>query len=208
MKSVSIQPFPDQFLPPLVALNQNSTTWQNEQLIWSSFRLGNRAAFEYICKNNIRFLLEYGSKIIKDGTSVDVCVENLFLDLWRKREIVNDVSNIKLYLLKALRRKMVKALAPSSPRFLGKLDEFDFSSDFASANPFIPLAKKLQIKDGLTQLSNQQREAIFLKLRQQLSYSEIAEVLDLSAQSASLLVGSAIDSLRKYVTFSGPYITK
>ncbi len=184
---------------------QGTSVSENERLIWSSFRGGNRKALDYIFEKHIRLLFAYGSKITKDQALVEDSIQDVFVELWRKREILSDTDNIKLYLLKSLRRKIVRTLSVQNRLHVVVLDEsayddeLEFSVEFHLIQEQTSLEQRQQLKTALTQLSKRQREAIYLKFYEHLTYEEISEMMSLSIKSTYKLIGKAIDSLRSYI---------
>ena len=57
-----------------------------------------------------------------------------------------------------------------------------------------------QLQQALQQLSDRQREAVYLKYEKGLSYDEICTIMDINYQSARNLVATAIKSLRGIMT--------
>jgi len=60
--------------------------------------------------------------------------------------------------------------------------------------------KTEKVLNAVQQLSNREREIIYLRLYQKLSYEEIVEVMQINYQAARNLFYQAIKSLRKGVT--------
>jgi RNA polymerase sigma factor (sigma-70 family) len=178
----------------------------NERLVWSSFRAGNRKALDYIFEKHIRLLFAYGSKITKDTGLVEDAIQDVFVELWKKREILSDTDNIKLYLLKSLRRRIIRTLSEQSRMHAviadrqSYEDELEFSSEFHLIQEQSSQEQRQQLKAAITQLSKRQREAIYLKFYEHLTYLEISEMMNLSIKSTYKLIGKAIDSLRTHVS--------
>jgi RNA polymerase sigma-70 factor (ECF subfamily) len=57
--------------------------------------------------------------------------------------------------------------------------------------------KKQRIIDALKTLTNRQREIIYLKIYQELSYEEISDIMSINYQVARNLMSQAIKALKK-----------
>ena len=176
-----------------------------DERVWSSFRSGNRKALDYIYEKYIRILLTYGLKIVKDQAMVEDCIHDVFVELWRKHEILGDTDNIKLYLLKALRRRIARVTLENNRLPSDALDacsediQLDFSAEFYLIQTQSSLEHKSELKNALSQLSARQHEAVYLKFYEQLTYLEIASMMHLTVKSTYKLIGKALESLRNHI---------
>jgi RNA polymerase sigma factor (sigma-70 family) len=176
-----------------------------ERAVWSEFKSSNRKALDYIFEKYVRLLYVYGGKISKDEGLVEDCIQDLFVELWNKRKILGDTDNIKFYLFKSLRRKIVRRLE-ADQRMLGEqlkennIDkDVEFPIEFNIIEEQIRNERQIMMKKALASLSERQREAIYLKFYEKLAYQQIAGVMDIDLKSTYNIIGKAIDSLRKAV---------
>ena len=85
--------------------------WMKEdKYIWEEFKKGKDYALSYIYHQNIDFLYFLGKKITKDENIVLDSIQDLFYELIRSKETLGETDNIRLYLLKSLRRKLIREL--------------------------------------------------------------------------------------------------
>jgi RNA polymerase sigma factor (sigma-70 family) len=177
-----------------------------ERTVWASFRNSNRKALDYIFEKYVRLLYVYGGKIVKDQALVEDCIQDLFVELWNKRQILGDTDNIKFYLFKSLRRRIIRRLSVDQRLQAGHFKEdhqydkeVEFPIEFNIIQEQVDHDQEMLLKKALASLSERQREAIYLKFYEKLPYHQIAGVMNLDIRSAYNLVGKAIDSLRKAV---------
>ncbi|MDF9798976.1 RNA polymerase sigma factor (sigma-70 family) [Catalinimonas alkaloidigena] len=174
-----------------------------DEQIWEAFKSGDRMRFEEIFRAHIRVLYKYGSRFTYDPTLVEDCIQDLFLDLWQKRSTLGSTDSIKRYLLGALRRRIIRKLQ-QKPAFHHPLDDahYDFALVLNIEEHIISEEKTTEKRAGLegamVQLSKRQREVIYLKYFQQLSYDEIAEVMHITYQAARNLVYQSLKVLKQY----------
>lgn len=173
-----------------------------ERLLWSQFKNGDRQSFSLIYQRNIAALINYGLKICDDTTILRDTIQDLFVDLWNSRLNLSDVDSIKFYLFKALRFKLIrtgkkKIASGDLSAFLQKKENnTDASIEdkiiIEEAGAF--LSKTLQ--KAVACLTLRQREAIVLRFYHGFTHEQIAELMQLSYQSVSNLLYSAIERMR------------
>jgi RNA polymerase sigma factor (sigma-70 family) len=171
--------------------------------LWTVYRSGSREALDLILEKHTRLLLAYGSRITKDHFLIEDCIQDIFVELWYKREVIGDTDNIKLYLLKSLRRKIIRALSVKNRIQVQTLDDYEdeleFSAEFNLIQDEVFNERRRQLKEGLAQLSKRQREAVYLKFYEHFDYQEISEAMNLTVKSTYKLIGKAIEALRKVI---------
>src|SRR5687768_6472328 len=80
---------------------------RSEAEIWMAFKGGNKEAFAYIFTAYKDVLYSYGLTIFSEEQLVNYCIQELFLDIWVKRQNLAYVYSIKFYLIKSLRRMII-----------------------------------------------------------------------------------------------------
>ena len=174
----------------------------SESEVWSSFRNGSDAAFAYIYRQHVKVLFAYGIKIVRDRVIVEDCIHDLFIELWERKVFLSNTDSIKLYLLKSLKRKILKAIQNNN-RLPGKVEiteEYNFTIEFshetALVNQQFTLEQEARLKQAIDKLSKNQREIIFLKFYAGLSYEEIAILMAINYQSVKNLMFRSMKTLR------------
>ena len=151
-----------------------------------------------LCVND---LLAYGQSLGFDMNLCEDAIHNVFCTLYLKRKELTEVRSLPPYLFRSFRNDMLNMW-----RKLSKLSEIDinrlsFTTEVTILDTIIDEEEKSDIKeiieDLLNTLTNRQREAIYLRYMQGLSYEEIAELLDISLGSVRKLVYRAIMCLRE-----------
>jgi RNA polymerase sigma factor (sigma-70 family) len=176
---------------------------EQESVVWGALQSGNRRALDYIFEKYVRLLYAYGSKITKDYGIVEDSIQDLFVELWRKHDVLGDTDNIKFYLLKSLRRKIVRRI-DSDQRKLGveflqeeNAAEVELSVEASMIQQQFSIEQQEQLARAISNLSERQREAVYLKFYEKMDYPQLSEVLEISLTSTYKLIGKAVDALRK-----------
>jgi RNA polymerase sigma factor (sigma-70 family) len=170
--------------------------------IWSAFRNGNREALAYIFNQHASNLFSYGHKFTKNQELVLDCIQDLFVELWNRRQSLNETTSIKFYLLRALRRRIARTIQ-GTRRFESVSDDFryleekiHFSVEHFVVQKETEESTKIRLRRAIEDLTKRQREAIYLKFFQGLDNEAIASVMDLSSSSVNTLMSQAIRALR------------
>jgi len=171
-------------------------------LLWNKFRNGDEAAFAELMRIHYQDLFNYGSRIAKDEELAKDCIQDLFLTLWEKRLTISETSFVKYYLLKSLRRKILKAVGkrkyPGTKKGAGLKMIFNtediIENDTIRQENLSDLTYKM--RKVLANLSVRQQEVIYFRFYMDADIEEIAEIMDLNRQSVYNLLHSSLKKLK------------
>lgn len=175
-----------------------------EELVWQAFKQGDTQAFTGLVTVYYPVLLKYGLRICAESEIVKDCLHNLFLDIWNRRERLNEIRSLKAYLLTSLRRQLYKETRRSQWAYTTDeaLNTHDFQVQFAIESDIIENEIQdenlLKLQANLKQLSKRQREAVYLRFYQDLAYDDIAQIMAINHHSAVNLIYEALKLLRKH----------
>ena len=191
----SVQKAPEQ-----VSLPGDIPAGKSDLALWQAFKKGNENAYAEIYKVYAPVLYKYGTRFVNRPALVKDCIQEVFIDLWDGRENLGEVKSIKAYLFKVIRRKIV-GLIKEKP-YLNASDchiPFDmaYSPERMLGEHQLRQDQLESLEKALTRLTKKQREIIYLKFHKQLSYDEIAEVMDITKKAAYKKMGRALDTLRQ-----------
>jgi RNA polymerase sigma factor (sigma-70 family) len=172
-----------------------------DQILWERFKKGDEIAFSKIFHTYYSFLYNYGMKLSSDEDLTKDCIQELYITLWKNRENLGNANSIKFYLLKSIRRKMIRAMQFRKKKFEYKLsDNYEFEVVFSIESVMIRDEFQKDQQEYffklLNSLSKRQKEAIYLKFYQNLSYEEISQIMDVNYQSVRNYIHQAITTLR------------
>ena len=170
--------------------------------IWNAFREGSRDALDYIFKRHASNLFAYGTKFSRDQELVLDCIQDLFVELWNRRQRLSETNSIKFYLLKALRRRIagtmhgVKRFEAITGDVVYLEEKINFSAEHLLVLQETEQSRKANLKRAIEGLTKRQRESIYLKFFQGLDNEGVSSVMGLSIGSVNTLVSQAIKALR------------
>ena len=169
--------------------------------LWQSFKSGSSDAFHEIYNYHFHPLFEYGIRLTQDRELVKDAVHDLFVKLWNNKKKLSNVINIRAYLLVAIRSTVFNKLAREKKVVSSEInDAFPFEMVFSVENELIRKEsegiKAQTVIDGLNQLSPRQKEVLYLRFYQDLSYEEVASIMDVSLKATYKLNARALKALK------------
>lgn len=171
--------------------------------LWIAFRKGDEIAFEDIYRFYYPLLISYGRKFTTDRYLIEESAQDLFVKLWNNRHTLSTPQSVKPYLLKSYRSVIFRKIQRLTARNLDRIDDirYTFSLEPAHEQKVIDdeeeREKTEKIKLGLEKLTSRQREAIYLRFYQNLSYDEISEVLQIETGGTYKLIYRALGKLKE-----------
>lgn len=182
-------------------------TYSSDAALWDDFLTGSRAAYAYMYERYARTLYNYGYKIAQNRQLTEDCLQDLFLTILENRERLGHTDSIKFYLMCSLRREIVRRLqaehrfdptaAADRPDALDFQVEFHYEPTWLDSQISAEQSAALLIE--LNALPPRQKEALFLKYFDNLSYEEIAGVMNIEQSSAYKIIYKAIAALQKRI---------
>ena len=174
----------------------------SDQQLWLEFLNGSDSSFAQIYSRFFSLLFNYGIKIDSNRQLINDCIQDLFIDIWNSRSRLSEVEWLKTYLIKSLRRRILKESNKESFLYSGSINEdYDFqvvlSHDMQLIREEDIVLQNDRLKQALSELTYRQREAIFLKFYERLTYEQIADVMAITVKATYKIMARAIEVLRK-----------
>ncbi len=181
--------------------------------LWDQFRGGEERAFARIYQDHAKVLFTYGMRLVRDGAMIEDCIHDLFIDLWDRKEHLSPTDSIRLYLLKSLKRKVIRAAAKKHKLVLQDGSEAGYAFPFELSHEALLIQQQLsaeqaeRLKQGIAKLTSNQQEIIFLRFYAGLPYEEIGSLLAINYQSVKNLMFRAMKTLRQSLTIGFVLLT-
>jgi RNA polymerase sigma factor (sigma-70 family) len=180
-----------------------SPAGSDDVVLWNEMRIGNHDALAQLYRSYLPSLQKHGMYVCKDRELVSDCIHELFSRLWTRRDHICPAFNVKVYLYRSLERIILTQLFRSKKRSTYTFAEDLSSESFEQHLIDGELRKERldEIKKCLRSLPKCQREVIFLKFFNDLTYLEISEIMNLQLASVYNLTSKAIEHLRQKMQF-------
>lgn len=165
--------------------------------LWKGIQQNDQIAFDQFYSLYVKLLYNYGCQITTDTGLVEDCIQELFVQLWQRRQHITFQSSIKNYLLLSLRRLIAKKNNTLSG--LNTLPQMPESiTPYETAQQVeVQVKQQKRVLQAIEHLSKRQKEAIFLKYYENLDYDEIAQIMSLQKNGVYKLISVSIRRIRK-----------
>ena len=174
----------------------------DQTAIWLKIKNGDQKALGMVFHEYYNELYYYGIKIIPEPEKVKDTIQDLFVVIAESSSRLDDVKNIKAYLLVSLRRKLLrnpKKKLTIDSREIEPEAEFTFSPEDFVIHQESSDNLSNQLARCFEQLSPRQREMIMLRFYHGLKMDEIAVILDMSVQASRNLLFRALKKIRELI---------
>ena len=186
-------------------------TESHDQMLWQSFKGGDRASFQTIYFSYFNNLSEYGMRIIGDKELVKDCIHDLFVKLWNNKSNLGNVVVIRSYLMVSLRSSLFNRIQQNSRISISEFnDEHPFEMVFSVESDFISKEtasiQTQNLLDSLNELTPRQKEVIYLRYFEEMEYVEIAAIMDITVKATYKLAARGLETLRQIMDVSGAFL--
>lgn len=176
----------------------------DDKAIWQDLKAGDKRSFNQLFRKYYSELYYYGIKIFPDSDFVKECIQEVFIRVWETSARLADVENVKSYLIVSVRRMILLQKGKNKDKHNIEIDQ---AENYLFFFDVIEFEKHEEISDeirhvlltAINSLSKKQRELIMLFFYHELSYSEIAQVLEISIQATRNLMYRTLIHLRESI---------
>lgn len=176
----------------------------SDLLLWQQIKNSSEFGLRKLVEKYFNSLQNYGYKFVRDDDFVKDCVQEVFIEIWSRRDRISTPDSVRAYLLSCVRKRVLRE------GYRQRINRDDEPTDLENDLSFVEfspewsvieqesLAETTQrISDSLNQLPKRQREVIYLRYYQNLERDEIAEIMGVNPQSVSNLLQAAFKSFRE-----------
>ena len=174
--------------------------WNDEQGVIAAIRQGDVAAYEAFFRAHYQMMCEFAFRFVRRTDTAEEVVQEVLMDLWARRQKVTVRNSIRSYLYGAVRHNALDTLARGRRQAEHERTVYHFPAHAATrsdAHEQMVLAEQLDaVTRVIETLPERRRTAFELRVSCQLSYAEIADVLDTTTKNVELLIYRATAALR------------
>lgn len=174
--------------------------------LWGLIQSADKEAFAYIFTTNSDDIFKYGQKFTTDCELIEDVIQDIFVRLWELKNTLVIHSSIRFYLFSTFRRELVRRLKINQKHQL--LEDYHSSVTWEDSFQEILIENQItqessmRISSALDNLSTRQKEAIYLKYMQDMTYEEISSLMGIKVPSLYNLVLKGLKSMKQFLTSS------
>ena len=170
-----------------------------EQENWQEIKEGNEKAFEMVFRQFYALLCNYTCSILKDKDEAEEVVQNLFFNLWNKREKLEITTSLKAYLYRAAHNDCLNRIKHGKVKTVYAEDYKSVAGNAYDDSSKMLDAKELnkKINTSIDELPEQCGIVFRLSRFENLKYNEIVIQLNISVKTVENHMGKALKLLRE-----------
>ena len=175
----------------------------NEVELLNQLKAGDERAFDQLFRGYYKYLVVIAYQYIKDDHISKDLVQEVFMDLWKRREVIDIDFSLKYFLRRAVINKCL-ATAKKNSRMSFKEDAgSELSTSFNEAEKAFQMKELNEIlEEAYAQLPERCRLIFKMSRQENLSHKEIAAKLDISTKTIENQITKALkivrEALKKY----------
>lgn len=161
-------------------------------------RQGDESAFDTIFRAWYSSLVRSAESIVRSRAVAEEVVQDVMLELWRRRESLARDSSPQAYLFQSTRNRALNHVRHERVERRGEPDAVGLEAVGASA-PAQLIEEEIEValKSAVSELPARCREIFELSRTHELRYAEIATVLGISVKTVEAQMGKALRILRE-----------
>lgn len=161
--------------------------------------IGSRGDFEKLFRTHYSYLCAFANKFLKDQDAAEEIVQEVFVNLWKKRNELSINTSLKSYLFTAVRNSSLNLIKHINIRENYKAHnklEIEHQENYLGDSI---LANELEerIHTSINMLPTERKKIFILSRYEGLKYREIAEKLNISVKTVENQMGKAMKALRE-----------
>ncbi len=159
---------------------------------------GDQLAYTEIFSRYVKLLVAHAFRLLGDRDEANDVVQDVFLMLWQKKDSLVFTTSLSSYLYTAIRNRIFnqmshqKIVAKYADSIVGFMENgYSLSDDNLREKELAKIIEK-----EIEALPPKMRKVFLLRKKEELSYKEIAEILDITDKTAKHQVYSAVKILK------------
>jgi len=160
-------------------------------------RAGDQTAFDNLFRAHYAQLVRVAEAMLRDRASAEETVQDVMLELWRRRESLIVETSIRAYLFRATRNRALNRIRHERVQ---RASEPELSKQGFSQPADASLLEEeiaVAVARALDDLPARCREVFELSRMHGLKYAEIAHALDISVKTVEAQMGKALRIMRE-----------
>jgi RNA polymerase sigma-70 factor (ECF subfamily) len=140
----------------------------------------------------------YVVKVLSDEQEASDIVQETFIAIWQKRGDLANIQSLKSYLFSIARYKSLRSISLQLSQEKYKTSFLQYFKDYDHSPELDLIGSEMEtfIESHIQRLPERMREVFLLSRKEQLSYAEIAERLNISDKTVKKQIHNALKYLR------------
>lgn len=166
---------------------------------------GNKVSFDFIFRKYYYTLRNYAFRLLKEDAPADDIIQEVFFQLWKKRDQLSHVKKLSSYLLSMVHNQCISHIRKASKNNFTLLDDDGLRelpglyADIIQYHKSFTISGDLnsRLNSAIESLPNQCKTVFTLSRKFGLRNKEIAEFLNVSVKAVEKHISRALGQLRE-----------
>lgn len=175
------------------------------QYLQSRIAAGDEQAYRELFTTHYNKLTSFALAFVKSKELAEEVVSDVFINIWRRRDKITEISNLKLYLYVSARNISINYLRSLNRQVSQEIDEVEVELQSPFNNPeeaFITKEMNQRLKAAIEELPPRCKLIFKLVKEDRLSYKEVASLLGLSPSTVDNQVSIAVKKIATAINYS------
>jgi RNA polymerase sigma-70 factor, ECF subfamily len=173
----------------------------NDEHVFEQIKQNNEQAFSCLFEKFYSPLCKYIYTYTKDEVESENLVQEVFINIWNKRDKVNIKTSVSSYLYRSVKNSAINFLtknARNRTESLEDIGELEIGNEDSEIdeNEFLEMEKKFS--EALASLPTKCKNIFIMSRVENLKYREIAKKLDISIKTVETQMSIAIKKLKEH----------
>jgi len=169
-----------------------------DQELMASLKQGDKSAFTEVYNRHKGELFLFAMKLVKDEDLAADLVQDVLISFWDRREVAAVKSTIAAYLFKALRYRFFDWVDQQKVRadYAASFQQFIDAGEWVTDNQVAEKELMTFVEAQIERLPEKMRAVFIMSYKENLSYQEIGERLNISEKTAHNQANNALKILK------------
>jgi RNA polymerase sigma-70 factor (ECF subfamily) len=170
----------------------------DDNALIARIRQGDERAFDELFRSAYAQLVGAANVVLRDPAVAEEIVQDVMLELWRRRETLVVEDSLRAYLYRATRNRALNHVRHLAVQRRGEPQLRGESAAPPRADARLTAGEiQVALRDAIHDLPDRCREIFEMSRVQGLKYAEIAEILGISVKTVEAQMGKALRILRE-----------
>jgi RNA polymerase sigma factor (sigma-70 family) len=167
--------------------------------LWLLITNDDKVAYAEVYRFLYRRFYNYGRKFTADNLLIEDAAQETLINMWDKRHDFAFINYPETYFYTAFRYLLFNKIKQQHKLVFNQQN--DEEPEFTTEQSLVENERnediKIQLQQSINKLTPRQREAIFLRFYEELSYEEVAQVMKITVKASYKIMAKALSELKE-----------
>lgn len=174
--------------------------FKDDRILIEYLKKGDEEAYTYLTDKYFQLLCVFANSLVRNNFQSEDIVQNVLLNVWKKRERLNDDINIKNFLLRSVKNEFIDQYRKTKSTHASEkiyIEALDFVIDKEEYETFERMVKI--VKQEIQKLPPKCKEIFILSKQEGLTNLEISEYLKINIKTVEAQITKAFSKIREKI---------